>query len=247
MLSKSQVKYIQSLNQKKLRQENRVFVAEGPKILNELLASKNVEPVAIYGNTDWWRNNNDIRNEIPFVAFHEVSDAELERISFLSTPHQVLGIFKEPSFSNDIDLLNGVTLLLDNIQDPGNMGTIIRIADWFGVRQVAASRETADVFNPKVVQSSMGSLARVHVVYEDLTDFIHAHPDITVFATALDGKPVKSFGKIKQGMLLIGNESKGISKELLTLSKEKITIPRYGEAESLNAAVATGIILSHLL
>src|SRR5690349_9343635 len=130
MLSKSQVKYIQTLNQKKLRQENGVFVAEGPKMINELLATKNTEPVAIYGNAAWWQENEDIKNEIPFVAFHEVSDAELERLSFLTTPHQVLGIFKFPAFSAPIDPANALTLLLDNIQDPGNMGTIIRIADW---------------------------------------------------------------------------------------------------------------------
>src|SRR5690242_17052301 len=122
MLSKSQVKYIQSLNQKKLRQENGVFVAEGPKIVNELLADKHVELVAIYATSGWWQDNDDIKNEIPFVAFYEMSDSELERISFLSSPHQVLGIFKQPSFSSP-QVEDQLILLLDNIQDPGNMGT----------------------------------------------------------------------------------------------------------------------------
>ena len=247
MLSKSQVKYIQSLNQKKLRQENGVFVAEGPKILNELLAAKNTEPVALFGTTEWWKDNDRIKNEIPFVAFHEISEAELERISFLSTPHQVLGIFKVPGFTSTVDPSTSLTLVLDNIQDPGNMGTIIRIADWFGIRHIVASKETADIFNPKVVQSTMGSLSRVQVAYEDLPEFTHRYPGIPVYASTLDGKPLKTFGKINNGLLLIGNESKGLRKELLELSTEHITIPRYGEAESLNAAVATGIILSHLL
>jgi RNA methyltransferase, TrmH family len=247
MLSKSQIKYIQSLNQKKLRQESGVFVAEGPKILNELLAAKNTEPVAIFGDSAWWEENADIKNEIPFVSFHEVTSAELERISFLTTPHQVLGIFKLPVFSITPDPASSLTLLLDNIQDPGNMGTIIRIADWFGIKQVVASKESADVFNPKVVQSTMGSISRVKLLYEDVVDFINARTGIPVYASTLNGKPLKQFGKLDAGMLLIGNESKGIRKELLALSTHHITIPRYGEAESLNAAVATGIILSHLL
>jgi TrmH family RNA methyltransferase len=247
MLSKSQVKYIQSLNQKKLRQENGVFIAEGPKILNELLADKHVEPVAIYGTNGWWQENDDIKNEIPFVSFYEITDNELERISFLSTPHQVLGIFKQPSFSSSFPPEHAVTLLLDNIQDPGNLGTIIRIADWFGISLIVASRDTADVFNPKVVQSTMGSIARVKVMYEDLAAFMRTHQEFPAYATTLQGKPLKEWGTIEKGFLLIGNESKGVSKELLDLSQHHITIPRYGSAESLNAAVATGIILSHVV
>jgi RNA methyltransferase, TrmH family len=247
MLSKSQIKYIQSLNQKKLRQENGVFVAEGPKILNELLATNNTEAVAIYGTPAWWKENDDIKNEIPFVSFNEITDAELEKISSLSTPHQVVGIFKQPKFDHAPDPAACVLLLLDNIQDPGNLGTIIRIADWFGVKHIIAGKESADVFSPKVVQSTMGSVARVQVVYQDLEAFIRSHAGLPVYATTLDGTPVASYHKQKQGMLLIGNESKGINPALLALSTEKITIPKYGAAESLNAAVATGIILSHLL
>jgi TrmH family RNA methyltransferase len=247
MISKSQIKYIQSLNQKKLRQENGVFVAEGPKIINELLAAGNTEPVAIYGTLGWWRENDDIKNEIPFVSFYEISDAELERISFLSTPHQVVGIFREPKFSHAPDPASSLVLVLDNIQDPGNIGTIIRIADWFGIKHIIAGRETADAFNPKVVQATMGSVARVQMVYQDLYAYVREHEGTPVYSTTLDGKPVHQYGKVKQGMLLIGNESKGIRPELLAISTHKITIPRYGEAESLNAAVATGIILSHLL
>ena len=247
MLSKSQIKYIQSLNQKKLRQENGVFIAEGPKILNELLATDNTEAVAIYGTTNWWRENEDIKNEIPFVSFNEISDTELEKISSLSTPRQVLAIFKQPRFYHVADPAANLILLLDNIQDPGNLGTIIRIADWFGVKDIIAGKESADVFNPKVVQSTMGSLARVQVIYEDLERFIRSHAGIPVYATTLDGQPVATYQKQKVGMLLIGNESKGINAALLALSSEKITIPKYGAAESLNAAVATGIILSHLL
>ena len=247
MLSKSQIKYIQSLNQKKLRQENGVFIAEGPKILNELLATDNTEAVAIYGTTNWWRENEDIKNEIPFVSFNEISDTELEKISSLSTPHQVLAIFKQPRFYHVADPAANLILLLDNIQDPGNLGTIIRIADWFGVKDIIAGKESADVFNPKVVQSTMGSIARVKVFYDDLAAVINAHRNVNVYAAALDGKSITEMSAPEEAMILIGNESKGISRELLDLCSGRITIPGKGGAESLNAAVATGIILSHLV
>jgi TrmH family RNA methyltransferase len=246
MLTKSQVKYIQSLNQKKLRQENGAFVAEGPKILNELLATKNIEPLAIYGTAAWWRENDDLRNEIPFVAFHEISDAELERISFLSHPNQVLAVFKLPAV-NLHDLENRVSVLLDDIQDPGNFGTIIRIADWFKVDHIIASPASADAFNPKVVQASMGSISRVNIAYEPLDAFLDRYKAVDIYAATLDGMPLQSFSKITSGFLMIGNESKGISSEFAQRAQHRLTIPRYGAAESLNAAVATGIILSHLL
>jgi TrmH family RNA methyltransferase len=247
MLTKSQVKYIQSLNEKKLRQENGVFVAEGPKIIGELLGSSNLEPVALYGTSAWWQKNGEIRQNIPFVAFHEISDQELERISFLSTPHQVMGIFRQPVFAAEASFTGQVSLVLDGIQDPGNLGTMIRIADWFGIKHIIAGRDCADVFNPKVVQSTMGSLTRVNMIYEDLGVFLKAHAGIAVYAGTLHGKSLHSFDKIKEGFLLVGNESRGIQQELVQLATHHITIPKYGLAESLNAAVASGIILSHIL
>jgi len=247
MLTKSQVKYIQSLNEKKLRQENGVFVAEGPKIIGELLGSSNLEPVALYGTSAWWQKNGAIRQNIPFVAFHEITDQELERISLLSTPHQVLGIFQQPVFPVEVSYKDQVSLVLDGIQDPGNLGTMIRIADWFGIKQVIAGRDCADVFNPKVVQSTMGSITRVNILYEDIGVFLKAHADIAVYACTLHGKSLQSFGKIREGFLLVGNESRGIKEELMQLASHQVTIARYGLAESLNAAVASGIILSHIL
>jgi TrmH family RNA methyltransferase len=247
MLTKSQVKYIQSLNDKKFRKEYGVFMAEGTKIINELLANKNIEPVALYATSHWWQQNNAVKNTLPFGMFYEIDDQELQRISLLSTPNQVVGIFKQPDFSHGISLKDSVTILLDGIQDPGNLGTIIRIADWFGVLQIVASRDCVDVYNPKVVQSTMGSIARVKVLYSDLDEFIAKHKEITLYASSLNGKPLSAFGKIREGMLLIGNESKGVSDDLLKLAGHHITIPKIGRAESLNAAVATGIILSHVV
>jgi RNA methyltransferase, TrmH family len=247
MLTKSQIKYIQSLNQKKFREENGVFIAEGPKIINELLAAKHIEPVAIYATAPWWRQNDEIKNEVPFVHFAEISESELSSVSSLSTPNQVIGIFKRPVVYDAPDYRLGVTLLLDNIQDPGNMGTIIRIADWFAITHIVTSPDSADVYNPKVVQASMGSIARVHVLSHELKDFIEKYPGIAVYAATLNGKPLQDFGKVRTGFLVVGNESKGISETMQQLATHHITIPKYGEAESLNAAVATGIILSHII
>jgi RNA methyltransferase, TrmH family len=240
MLVKSQVKYIQSLSQKKLRDEDGVFIAEGPKLINELLLAPNIRPQQIFATQDWADQN---QGTDVFI----VSPGELERISFLQAPNQVVGVFSKPVFSTTIAWNNSLSLMLDTIQDPGNMGTIMRCADWFGIQQVVCSRDSADVFNPKVVQSGMGSISRVQVLYEDLSAFLEEHHQVPVYAATLDGKDLYSFSGIQAGFILIGNESKGISQELLEKSLYRVTIPRRGKAESLNAAVATGIILSHIV
>ena len=242
MLVKSQVKYIQSLSQKKLRDEAGVFVAEGPKIINELLRSGNIRAQQIFA-TEAWIAQNPVADPEIIVA---VSPAELERLSFLQTPNQAVGVFAKPVFPKTISWNNTISLVLDTIQDPGNMGTIMRCADWFGVRQIVCSHDSADVYNPKVVQSSMGSIGRVQVFYEDLTAFLDEHNSVPVYAATLDGTDLYRMPAIQSGFLLIGNESKGIHPALLAKSRYCITIPKKGEAESLNAAVATGIILSHI-
>jgi TrmH family RNA methyltransferase len=140
----------------------------------------------------------------------------------------------------------GFVIYLDQVQDPGNFGTIVRIADWFGVKDIVCAEGCADLYNPKVVQSTMASIARVNVHYEEESDWL-GHQNRTIYAAALDGHSIYEMEKVNTGILIVGNESKGIRKELLEKAGQKITIPRRGEAESLNAAVATGIILSHLL
>ena len=246
MLTKSQVKYIQSLNDKKFRKEYGVFMAEGPKMITDILANADIEAVALYATPQWWQQNKAIRNTLPLATFYEIEDPDLQKISLLSTPNQVVGVFRQPDSSQGISLKNTITLLLDGIQDPGNLGTIIRIADWFGISRIVAGKDSVDMYNPKVVQATMGSIARVKVIYEDLEEFIERHQDIPLYATTLNGKPLDSFGKITEGLLLIGNESKGVSDGLLRVANHQITIPRFGQAESLNAAVATGIVLSHI-
>jgi TrmH family RNA methyltransferase len=241
MLIKSQVKYIQSLSHKKLRDEEGVFVAEGPKLINELL-SAGLPLQQLYGVKEWIEGQvQPMTNSIT-----EISQSELERISGLQTPNQVLGIFKKPESITHPPERNTVSLMLDTIQDPGNLGTIIRCADWFGISQIFCSLDCADAYNPKVVQASMGSIARVQVMYGTLTRLLAEAPDVPTYAAVLNGTDVRKLPPLKEGIIIIGNESKGISDALLALSRNRITIPRHGKAESLNAAVATGIILSHI-
>jgi TrmH family RNA methyltransferase len=243
MLVKSQVKYIQSLGHKKHRDEEGAFIAEGPKLVKELLNAPHVPLLNLFAVREWIEMNQSRVAENQLI---ELSESELERISFLTTPNQVVGIFKKPSFP-EMDIKGKITLMLDNIQDPGNLGTIVRIADWFGVERIVCSEDSADVFNPKVVQATMGSISRVHVSYIGLEDFLSLHPGIAVYATTLDGVVMPAMTPIKEGIIVIGNESKGIHDELLKMIEHRITIPKKGKAESLNAAVATGIILSHVV
>lgn len=241
MLVKSRVKYIQSLGQKKQRDIEGVFMAEGPKIIAELLASARSFIQQMYATKEWLQEHSQRLNGIEAT---EVTEDELAKISQLSAPNQVVAIVKQ--FDNpSLTAKDTVTLVLDTIQDPGNLGTIIRIADWFGIRQMVCSKDSADLYNPKVVQSTMGSVARVKVIYTDLEEWI-AEQNVPVYAAALNGQDITSMKKLKEGIIIIGNESKGISPGVMKLAKERITIIRRGEAESLNAAVATGIILSHL-
>lgn len=242
MLSKPKVKYIQTLGQKKFRQQEKQFIAEGPRLVSELLQAVPGHFTAIYALPEWIRENQALIGRVPV---EEIDAADLEKISQLSTPNAVLAILNQFDNSPVPAAKGAITLALDAIRDPGNLGTIIRIADWFGIANLVCSTECAELYNPKVVQSTMGSIARVHLAYTSLTDWLKANDGIATYAAMLDGKPVAAAGKIKEGILVVGNEAQGVSPGVEALVQTKITIPRIGGAESLNAAVATGIILSH--
>ncbi|MBL0358995.1 MAG: RNA methyltransferase [Chitinophagaceae bacterium] len=246
MLSKTHSKYIQSLHHKKSRDADNVFIAEGNKVVPELVQSKQFVCIEILGTKEWLQQHEVFLRKYYNGPLQEVESFELEKISALSTPNQVLAIFKKAA-PVAIEVKGKISLVLDTIQDPGNLGTIIRIADWFGIQNIICSNNSTEMYNPKVVQSTMGSLGRVDIIYTDIAEWLQEHNEIRVYAAALDGKPVQQCKGIKEGLIIIGNESKGISKEILELVNEKITIPKIGEAESLNAAVATGIILSHIV
>jgi TrmH family RNA methyltransferase len=241
MLTKSKVKYIQSLGHKKFRDEEHSFIAEGPKVIRELLLEK-VDVNELFATAQWIDENKKI---LTGVIVTEITQQELDRISFLVTPNQVLAIVKKSGTSAEINCAGKITLMLDTIQDPGNMGTIVRTADWFGVSQIICSRDCADIYNPKVVQASMGSIARVSVYYAELKEFLMQQQQVRIYATMLEGRDI-SETKIREGIIIIGNESRGIHPEILDMANVKINIRRIGKAESLNAAVAAGIVLSHI-
>ncbi|MBR2648872.1 MAG: RNA methyltransferase [Sediminibacterium sp.] len=238
MISKNEAKYIQSLFQKKQRDILGVFVAEGVKLAHELIQS-GIDIEQIYATEDW-------EPEIPApIPIQRVSAIELSKISGLQTPNKVLVIAKKPSYSFKGIPEKSFSLALDGIQDPGNLGTLIRIADWFGITTIIASEDTADCYNPKVVQATMGSITRVQIVYTDISKAL-ANTHVPSFGALLEGKNMNTFTPVKEGVLVIGNESKGIRKEVVEQIQHAIHIPRRGQAESLNAAVAAGILISHL-
>jgi len=234
MLSKSQIKLITSLKQKKYRQQHGFFVVEGVKTITELLQS-NLELQKLYATASF---NIDAKDEVI------ISDSDLKRISFLTTPNKALAIFKIPE-SKPIDN-SGLIVALDSIRDPGNLGTIIRLCDWFGVKELICSKETVDCFNPKVIQATMGSITRVNVSYMDLVPFLGGI-ETPVFGAFMEGENVYHKTLSKTGVLVMGNEANGVSKEVEAVITEKISIPRFGDlqaTESLNVATATAILLS---
>jgi TrmH family RNA methyltransferase len=246
MLSKKIVKYIQSLSHKKEREEQNCFVAEGPKVVTELLTSGNPACRILCAEREWISEHGNLLKKISKENIFEIDEIQLQKISLLKTPNKVVAVFEKKLQNSIPEFHKKLTLLLDDINDPGNLGTIIRISDWFGIENIICSPDCVDCYNPKVVQSTMGSIARVNVIYNSLPDFIKRNAALPVYAASLEGTPVQEFKNITEGLILIGNESKGINEILRKMSNHEITIPKYGHAESLNAAVATGIILSHL-
>jgi len=236
MVSKNQIKLITSLQQKKYRNEHQLFIAEGVKVIQELLQS-NFELEHLF-------LKEAIFQEVSSAQKTLVTELEMKRISALSSPSSCLSIFKIP-IAPKIDV-KGLVVALDDIRDPGNLGTIIRLCDWFGVKQLICSSETVDVYNPKVIQSTMGSIKRVNVSYVDLDTFI-SETQLPIFGTFMDGKNVYTQELPKDAILLFGNEANGISASLEKFIKNRIAIPRFGEiqqTESLNVATATAIFLS---
>jgi TrmH family RNA methyltransferase len=245
MITKSEIKYIQSLAHKKFREQEGCFVVEGLKMVTELITQFPHLAVKVYITAN---GISQLGNILPKnINCIEVEEHELMKLSFLTTHQQILALVKLPQFNNSNLSAAGLTLILDQIQDPGNLGTIIRTCDWFGVSNIVCSPDTADAYSPKVVQSSMGSVLRVNIQYADLQVYLEGLHDIPVYAASLKGESILKLNFEFPSCLIIGNESKGISASLLEKANKFISIPKIGEAESLNAAVATGILLSKLL
>lgn len=244
MLSKNDIKNIKSLEQKKFREEKRLFVAEGHKLVGDLLSE--FDCVLLAATPDWKpaRNFRAERKE-------EITPDELKRASLLRSPQDVLAVFRIPRYSTTMtdQARENLVLALDDIQDPGNLGTIVRIADWFGIKDIFCSTGTADIYNPKAVQATMGALARVRVHYTDLIREISQMPSqIPVYGTFLDGETIYSTPLSGNGVIIMGNEGNGISREVAAKVNRRLFIPNWpagaATSESLNVAVATAIVCS---
>ena len=235
MISKNQIKQIKQLELKKFRRREGLFVAEGPKVVGDLV--KRWEPVAVFATEDY--------SPTRPVEVQRISDEELRKVSFLQHPQQVLALFPTPhetDFNIDLKVL---TLALDGVQDPGNLGTIIRLADWFGIDTIVCSEETADAWNPKVVQATMGSIARVNIVYTNLPALLEQLPqDYPVYGTLLDGENIYSQQLEGGGLIVMGNEGNGLTEKVRRRVTRRLLIPSYRDdtAESLNVAIATAIV-----
>ena len=242
MISKNQIKYIRQLEIKKFRKREKCFVAEGPKVVGDLM--KQYQPIALFATDEWHPKASYDRSVLT-----SITDEELRRISFLQTPQQVLALFAIPKpnysqFTNHYSL----SLALDGVQDPGNLGTIIRIADWFGIDTIYCSEDSADAYNPKVVQATMGSLAHVHIIYTDLLELFESlPPSYPIYGTLLDGDDIYQQPLSQQGIIVMGNEGNGISEAVRQRVNHRLLIPNFHQgdsAESLNVAIATAITCS---
>lgn len=236
MVSKNQIKLITSLQQKKYRKQHELFFAEGIKVIQELLNS-NFELYHLF-------SVEAIFDTLPQNKVTLISEAELKKISALTTPNTCLALFRIPEEKPISE--TGLILALDDIRDPGNLGTILRLSDWFGISHVVCSNETVDIYNPKVVQATMGSITRVNVIYTDLEAFLEK-TELPVFGTFMDGVNLYEQKLPENGIIVMGNEANGISAAIEKHTTERISIPRFGDlqrTESLNVATATAIILS---
>lgn len=238
MLSKAKIKLINQLAQKKYRNQTGLFIAEGHKTVEDMM--EYFTPEYLYYTSDY--KGSAVANESCEVTYDE-----LKKISRLETPQNVLAVFKMPVYDNVAINPDELTLALDGIQDAGNMGTIIRIADWFGINNIFASKNTVDIYNPKVVQATMGALARVRVHYVDLVEELNK-VDAPIYVTALDGDNINKSSLTKNGVIVMGNEGNGVSAEVMAVANKKLLIPSYPPerptSESLNVSVATAIVVS---
>jgi TrmH family RNA methyltransferase len=237
MVTKSELKYIQSLSDKKVRLETGCFIAEGVKLVGEMIAAG--YPLKAVYALDSWVSPDATLEVTRIEAF------ELEKMSLLQTPNQVLAVARMPQNTNPIELAGQLTIVLDGIQDPGNLGTIIRTADWFGIPQIVASEDTVDVYNPKVIGASMGSFMRVQVHYKNLAAWMPT-VKLPVYGALLEGENIFTTKAPNGGVLVIGSEGKGIRENVIDFVTHPVTIPKTGGAESLNAGIAAGIIIAQL-
>lgn len=243
MLSKARIKFIKSLQLKKYRKQEQCFTVEGEKSVLEVLGST-LTIKELYATADFIERQKPVVNRFKGTIV-TVTEKELASVGEYATNNAALAVVAIPENSRPKPDTQEFILMLDDIRDPGNLGTIIRTADWYGIKNIIASEETADVYNAKVIQASMGSFVRTNVYYTKLTDYL-ANNKLPVFGTFLNGEDAHTFNFGTGGIIVIGNEANGISDEVKDFVTQKITIPRYGNAESLNAGIATAVILDNI-
>lgn len=243
MISKNQIKYIQSLHLKKNRDSQELFIVEGIKSVSEFIQDDAVRLKEVFATTAYLQQQ-ATQLEKRNIPFTEITAEELKKISLQSTPNQVLAIVHHHHYVLNKELLtHGLTLFLDDIRDPGNLGTIIRIADWFGIKQIICSQNTTELYNPKTLQASMGAALRVNTVYMDFNQLLPFIGEVPIYGAVLTGENIYT-SSLKKGMIIIGNEANGISEEVMRYITQPITIPaaQHNGSESLNAANACAII-----
>ncbi len=245
MISKNQIKFIQSLHSKKNRDQEQLFIIEGVKLVSEFLSTSHFEIHSAYGTLDFIANNKHIIEKSK-VVINEISEEELKKISLQTSPNQVLAVVNAKKAQLNVELLNtSINLFLDDIRDPGNLGTIIRIADWFGIKQIICSPTSTELYNPKTLQASMGAVLRVNVVYIEFNDLKKDLKNVPIYGAVLNGQNIYK-STLQNGLIIIGNEANGISENILKQVTHPITIPAATNngSESLNAANACGMICS---
>lgn len=250
MFSKNKIKFINSLKKTKYREIHTLFFAEGEKLADEILNS-GLKITTILATKEWLESNSMKLDQCK-AEIDEISEQDLAKISSLSTPNKVFVIAEQPQFTYNIEeISNKLSLLLDDINDPGNLGTIIRIADWFGIQNIFCSENSVNQFNPKVVQSTMGAICRVKVHYVDFSSLIGSVknlPDFNIYGTFLEGKTIYNESLTDKGFIIMGSESHGISENIKPLINKKLFIPNFPfgkkTSESLNISVATAIVCS---
>lgn len=239
MLSQADIKVINSLKQRKARKKTGLFLVEGPKMVTELLNYPEFEIQFIAASKNWIASSS-LKQDIPLK---EITDKALQKLSNFSTANEVLAVVKMPSYAHFAAKKEHLYIVLDGIQDPGNLGTIMRTAEWFGIKEIICSEDTVDCFNPKVVQATMGSLFRVQCHYVELSSFLKLQ-SLPIYGTLLNGVNIYNQKLSASGFIVVGNESKGISEEIIPLITDPLYIPadKHSKAESLNASIATAIV-----
>ena len=248
MISKAQVKFIRLLHQKKYRSSNLLFIAEGSKIAVDIINSR-LKVHKIYATAAWLAENKHIQEQYKDIEANEVTTEEMEKMSALDTAQDVLLLVGIPEYKkSNHDKEAKIILVADSIRDPGNLGTIVRICDWYGITQLFCSEDCAEIYNPKTVRATMGSIGRVVVIYTDIIGFVENNKTHKSYAATLDGHVnVHKLTEAEPVLLVIGNEAHGVSDEIISLCDDTIMIPRIGGAESLNASIATAVLVDNFI